>query len=324
MPTERKKKRQKSQTERKSEMPQNAWSLLVFTLLSQMSVGVFCVAELINFSYTKEFGHEEFHPLRLISRLFVLAAIILAGVSSIFHLKNWAHANFAFYNLKTSWISKEMMFFFLFISCVALLTFMSWRKIKASHLQGFISIVGIFFGIALIFSMIRIYMLPTIPVWDTWTTPGFFSTATLLLGSLSVLCLYTAIFTSSKSSSLMDSSRQRWSQKTLPNLVKLSFIFIVSGIFVTGFFTYNSIVLSDKYSIETSAMSPDKQVVFFLRILFYVLGWVFLLLFIKKLRLKKEIQGSSCKLFYAAFIFITIAEILGRHLFFVSFHRIGL
>jgi anaerobic dimethyl sulfoxide reductase subunit C (anchor subunit) len=315
---------QKSQTERKSEMPQNAWSLLVFTLLSQMSVGIFCVAELLNYSYTKEFGYEELHNLRLISRLFVLAAVILAGVSSIFHLKNWAHAYFAFNNLKTSWVSKEMMFFLLFISCVALLTFMSWRKIKAFLFQRFISIAGIFFGIALIFSMARIYMLPTIPVWHAWTTPGFFSTATLLLGNLSVVCLYTAFFTSSKSSSLMDDNRQRWIWKTLQNLVKLSFIFIVSGIFITGFFAYKLIVLAEKYIIETSVMSPDKQALFFLRILFYVLGWALLLLFLKKLRLKKEIQGNSHKLFYTAFVFITIAEILGRHLFFVSFYRIGL
>ncbi len=305
-------------------MPQNSWSLLVFTLLSQTSVGAYCVAEFLNFSYSKESGAANLRTLRLFSRLFVLGTAILAGVSSIFHLKNWAHAYYAFNNLKTSWVSKEMLFFFLFIACVASLALMSWRKNEDYLLQRGIAMVGVFCGIALISSMARIYMLPAIPVWDAWTTPALFFTATFLLGSLAVVCLYTKFLDSSEPSSLMDEFHERWSRKILPTLVKLLLIFIVVCILVTVFFVYQLIEVAEEHGIETSAMRPDSQILFSLRILLYVLGWVLLLLYLKKSRLEKRIRKRSQKLLSSAFIFIALAEIVGRYLFYVSFYRIGL
>jgi anaerobic dimethyl sulfoxide reductase subunit C (anchor subunit) len=305
-------------------MPQNAWSLIVFTLLTQMSVGVYLVTEVLNFSYTKEFGFENLHSLRFFSRLFVLTTAILASVSSIFHLKNWGHAYHAFNNLKTSWVSKEMILFFIFVSCVALLTFMSWRKTKEYFLQRLLSIVGIFFGIALIFSMAKIYMLPTIPVWDHWTTPGFFSTSALLLGSLAIVSLYTVFFRSSKSSSQMEGARKRWYQRTLPNLVKISLGYVVACIFVSTFFIYRLTWVAEEYGADAFYMHTNKHIFFFLGILFYVLGWILLLFLLKKSRQTDGFQEKSLPLMYGAFIFIALAQILDRYLFFVSFYRIGL
>jgi anaerobic dimethyl sulfoxide reductase subunit C (anchor subunit) len=305
-------------------MPQNAWSLLVFTLLAQTSVGAFCFAELLNISYSREFGFKSLNFLRFFTRLFVLTTAILAGVSSIFHLKNWARAYFAFNNLKTSWVSKEMMLFLLYLSCVVLLTFISWRKIKVYILERSLSIVGIFGGLALIYSMAKIYMLPTIPVWDSWTTPGFFSTAALLLGCLSIICLYRAFFASPEFSALTENTSQRWSRKTLPNLVKLSMIVLVLGILVSGFFVYRLIFLAENFGAKASLLNPDNVIFFFLSILFYVLGWILLLFFLKRLRQVNGVQVKSFALIYAAFFFIALAEIAGRYLFFLSFYRVGL
>jgi anaerobic dimethyl sulfoxide reductase subunit C (anchor subunit) len=305
-------------------LPQNAWSLLVFTLLAQTSVGALCFAEILNISYSRKFGLERLNFLRFSTRLFVLTTTILAGVSSIFHLKNWAHAYFAFNNLSTSWVSKEMMLFLLFLSCVALLTFMSWRKIRAYILQRILSIIGIFFGLALLYSMAKIYMLPTIPIWDSWTTPGLFSSAALLLGCLSILCLYRLFFASPKSSIPKESIRQHWSQKTLPNLVKLSMVVLVLGILVSSFFIYRLIILARNFGAEASLSNPGNLTLFFLSIFFYVLGWILLLSFLKSMRQVDGVQVKSFALIYAAFFFIALGEIAGRYLFFVSFYRVGL
>ncbi len=305
-------------------MPQNAWSLLAFTILAQMSVGAYCVAEFINFSYTKEFGFESLHPLRLFFRIFVLAVAILAGVSSLFHLKNWSQAYHAFDNLKTSWVSKEMALFLLFISCVALLALLSWRKTEVKLLRCIITIAGGFFGIALIFSMAKIYMLPTIPVWNAWTTPGLFFTAALLLGALVVIGLYTTFLESSKSSSLMETIRERWRRKSLPNLIKVSMFFLVMGILISGSFAYRLMAVEKEYGAESSFISSDKQKLFLIRILLFLLGWILLMFHMKKSRLEEGILERSPKLVFGAFIFITLAEIVGRYLFYVSFYRIGL
>lgn len=304
-------------------MPQDAWPLLTFTLLTQMSVGAFCVAELIDLSYSRKFGYANLNPLRHISFLFVFLAAILAGVSSVFHLKNWAHAYHAFNNIRTSWVSKEMVLFFLFIASVTLLALMSWRKIEPYLLQRIIGIAGVFSGMALIYSMAKIYMLPTIPSWDTWTTPGFFYTSVLVLGTLAIVCLYSTKLSISMSASLAGDIRERWGTKTLPALLKLSLFFIVVGIFFTGFFAYRVMTVAEEYGTVSVVMNTEKWVLFSLKILLYVFGWSLLFYDLKKTRQLNEIEEKPLWAVYGAFILIALAEIVGRHLFYVSFFRIG-
>jgi anaerobic dimethyl sulfoxide reductase subunit C (anchor subunit) len=305
-------------------MPENAWSLLVFTLLSQMSVGAFCVAEFLNFFHTKEFGTKSLHFFRLYSRLLVLASVVMAGISAIFHLRKWENAYQAFNNFRNSWLSKEMVFFLLFMFCVALLALMTWRKIDRKHIQRVFVASGLFCGIALVYSMAKIYMLPTVPVWNAWTTPGLFFAATLLLGSLAVACLFQAFLWSPRSSFLTEGIRERWIRKTLPNLIKMSMFFLVIGIMTSVFFAHRLMAVDAAAAPETPIMDTDKQVLFFSRIFFFVLGWIFQALSLKKLRFEEEIREKFSGLLYGAFVSIAFGEILGRYLFYVSFFRIGL
>ncbi len=304
-------------------MPQNAWSLLIFTVFTQMSVGAFCMAELINLSYSKEFGFENLHPLRYSSRLFVFVAAFLAGVSAVFHLKNWAHAYYAFNNIRSSWVSREMALFSLFVASVALLALMSWRKAEARLLQRIIGIAGAFSGIVLIYAMAKIYMLPAIPTWDTWTTPGFFFTTLLVLGTVAIIGLYATKLTSSTSVSRMGDMRERWRIKTLPTLLKLLLVFMGIGIFITGFFAYRVMTVAEEQGTVAAGMSVEKQILFSLRIILYATGWALLFLSLKKTHPADDIQEKLNRLIFGASILITLAEILGRYLFFASFYRVG-
>lgn len=305
-------------------MPGNAWSLLIFTLLSQMSVGAFCVAELINHSYSKKFTLNTIHPLHILSYMLVLTTVFFAAFASIFHLNNWANAYHAFNNWKTSWISKEIIFFFLFIFFLAFLTLLKWRRNEMRFLHLLISVLCAMGGIALILSMAKIYMLPTTPVWNTLITPGLFFTSSLLLGCLAILCLFAFYLSSSSLSPPVNDVRERWNRKTLPNLISLSQIFIVLGIILTGLFTYKLIEMSKEYGAGAFSMSPDRQMLFFLRILFYLLGLVFLILYSKKKSKDTAIENRSNTTLYLAVGFIFFAEILGRYLFYASFYRVGL
>ena len=304
-------------------MPQNAWSLLIFTLFTQMSVGAFCMAELINLSYSKEFGFENLHPLRYSSRLFVFVAAFLAGVSAVFHLKNWAHAYYAFNNIRTSWVSKEMVLFFLFVASVGMLALMSWRKAKARLLQRIIALAGAFSGIVLIYAMAKIYMLLTIPSWNNWTTPGFFFSAAILLGTLAVIVLHSNYLPSSKSVSHVGDIRERWRVKTLPTLLKLLLVCIGIGIFITGFFAYRIMSVAEEQGTVSTGMSAEKQLLFSLRIILYVTGWALLFLGLKKTHQADDIQEKLNRHIFGASILITLAEVLGRYLFFASFYKVG-
>jgi hypothetical protein len=129
---------------------------------------------------------------------------------------------------------------------------------------------------------------------------------------------------SSGASFLTDGIRERWSWKTLPTLVKLAMFFLAMGIFISGFFAHRLIAADTAAAPETFIMAPDKQILFFSRIFFFIVGWVLLVLYLKRLRLEGDNRGRLQRLVYGAFALVTLAEILGRYLFYASFYRIGL
>lgn len=122
----------------------------------------------------------------------------------------------------------------------------------------------------------------------------------------------------------METIRERWRRKSLPNLIKVSMFFLVMGILISGSFAYRLMAVEKEYGAESSFISSDKQKLFLIRILLFLLGWILLMFHMKKSRLEEGILERSPKLVFGAFIFITLAEIVGRYLFYVSFYRIGL
>jgi hypothetical protein len=96
------------------------------------------------------------------------------------------------------------------------------------------------------------------------------------------------------------------------------------GIFISGFFAHRLIAADTAAAPETFIMAPGKQILFFFRIFFFIVGWVLLVLYLKRLRLEGDNRGRLQRLVYGAFAFVTLAEILGRYLFYASFYRIGL
>ncbi len=145
----------------KSEMP-----LVVFTLLTQMAVGMFWAAQWMTES------------IPLIPYLLIGACLAIGGFFSFAHLGAKRNAWRAPFHLKKSWLSREILLVGLF---------------GAGWLAGFVlpemKWVTSLIGVGLIFSMAQVYRLHTMPAWDTWrTTVGFFITS-LLLGRLSMMNL---------------------------------------------------------------------------------------------------------------------------------------
>ena len=140
-------KKQKSET-----------SLIVFTLLVQVTVGAFWAAQWMVDS------------IPLIPYLIIGACLGIGGLFSFAHLGAKRNAWRAPFHLKKSWLSREMLFVGLF---------------GAGWLAGFMlpemKWVTSLLGIGLIYSMAKVYQLRTMPAWNTWrTTAGFFVTAALL------------------------------------------------------------------------------------------------------------------------------------------------
>lgn len=154
----------------KSEIP-----LVAFTLLVQMAVGAFWVAQ---WMFTLLWNLVEFDAwlLRLVPYLTIGVCLVVGGFFSFAHLGAKRNAWRAPFHLKKSWLSREILFVGLFgtgwlVSIMPL----------SSQVLAIARAVTSLLGVGLIYSMAKVYQLRTMPAWNTWRTmAGFFITSTLL------------------------------------------------------------------------------------------------------------------------------------------------
>jgi DMSO reductase iron-sulfur subunit len=142
--------------------------LVAFTLLLQMAVG------LAVFSL----GLATL-PESLIIAIGVLTAA--AGLISFLHLGNKRNAWRAVIHLKKSWLSREILMAGLFGMAWVVSAGAKWYW--GAPLNPWPMAI---LGIALIFSMARVYLLRAVPGWNSWRTPAAFFLSAAVLGAMGI------------------------------------------------------------------------------------------------------------------------------------------
>ncbi|HMN15075.1 MAG TPA: dimethyl sulfoxide reductase anchor subunit, partial [Bellilinea sp.] len=160
------------------------WPLIIFTILAQMAVGAFVVLGVMHFFVQRSRGPEEADRMADRALLAIGPVLVLGLLGSIFHLSNPVNAPRAIMNIGNSWLSREIMFGVLFGGLGFIFAFLQWRKMGSIAMRTVLAWVAALVGLALVFSMSRVYMLDAQPAWNTWATPLLFFTTTFLLGSL--------------------------------------------------------------------------------------------------------------------------------------------
>jgi len=166
------------------------WSLVFFTTLAQWSVGIVLwltwpVIHNHELSPVFETGLSLKNPV-----LLALVFIGSATFSSFLHLGSPANAPRALNNLSGSWLSREILAIGVFTTSLVITLILGWKTGNPGTLK-YLMVLSSLGGMALLWTMTRIYVMPTIPAWNTWNTPvGFISTA-LGLGLLTLLFLHS-------------------------------------------------------------------------------------------------------------------------------------
>ena len=160
------------------------WSLVVFTLLAQLSIGLtlwWAVLTMVMpdtaLVAVTGFGS----PL-----LAALALIGIATFSSLLHLGNPRNAPRALNNLAGSWLSREILAIIAYSTGLLLTLAIGWNSEGAGVYRLSLTLAALL-GLGLLWTMIRVYRVATIPAWDHWYTPVSFSLATVCLGLLLLL-----------------------------------------------------------------------------------------------------------------------------------------
>src|SRR5512143_1428022 len=168
------------------------WPLVVFTILGQTAVGLFWF----------------FHAPFLVrgrapiigwrtTWLAVLAAtallLVLAAGASFFHLRHPVRARRVLGNLRTSWLSREILFEILFLFFVGLAGWLgAFRNPGPGLLKALLTAAGVAGGLFLL-SMTKLYMLPALPVWRGIYTPLAFLSTTLVAGAVATELVVRAV-----------------------------------------------------------------------------------------------------------------------------------
>jgi len=301
------------------------WSLVIVTVLGQMSVGAFLVFLVVYFFAARKAGREEAERLSDFSLLAIGPVLILGMVASVLHLGNVMNAYRAVANLGSSWLSREIFFGVLFAVVGGAFGLMQWRKIGPFGLRIAIAIVAALLGIALVVSMAAVYLLPTQPAWDTWATPVRFGVTTLLLGVLAMGAAFVANYailqrrdpSCAEAQCTLLRSTLRW--LAIAGVVLLGVELVVIPLQISTIATSSAFGLT---SIEMLLGEYGTILGLQLALVFLGAGVFGVFVYTNAMSAGKENVMSGMA--YAAFAIVLVAEILGRFLFYATQVSIGL
>lgn len=142
------------------------WPLIVMTVLTQLSVGVFTAI------WSIQLGGAGQHRGAM---LLALSAAFLALSASTFHLGRPIHAARALRMWRRSWLSREVLLFTIFAGTA---TAYSVCSLLGNSLAVVAGAATLLFGVAGVVASARLYLVPGRPAWNSpLTVLEFFATA---------------------------------------------------------------------------------------------------------------------------------------------------
>ena len=282
------------------------WSLVFFTTLAEWSVGlILCLNWAASYNTNPGLVFETGLSLKnpvLVALIFIGAATL----SSFLHLGNPANAPKALNNLSGSWLSREILAIGIYTLSLLFVLILAMTSDRSDYLK-FLLALSSFSGLALLWMMIRIYLIATIPAWNSWYTPVSFVATALSLGLITCLGLRMAGWVNMTEQAAMNFS------------VALSVILLLQ--IVTG--------ISHQFRLEKLDPGMDELVfdqgtfyrVFLVRMAVLILACLAMTTVTFKAELLPASYIPLC--LYLLLGLVITQESLGRLIFYSSYFRIG-
>jgi anaerobic dimethyl sulfoxide reductase subunit C (anchor subunit) len=299
--------------------------LVIFTIIAQMSVGSFVVLGLIHL-FGGRAGRAVIDKVSD-PALYAIGPILVLGLlASVMHLGTPIRAVNALGHLSSSWLSREILFGLLFAAIGGAFAFSQWFKWLTPRLRQALAGLAALVGIALIWSMTMVYLLPTVPAWDSWATPGRFFATTFLLGSLAVgAALVVTADVRRRRGAPLDEASERVIMSSLRGIAiaaiaMLGVEFVVLPLYMGKLATNGSAATaaSSGALVTTYAGYGAIQLV----LVFF--GVALLGIFLSRLAKRFSAARLLAIAPVAAFVLVLAGEVIGRMLFYASYARVGL
>ena len=300
------------------------WALITFTLLAQMAAGGFVVLQITRAVLAGRLkdGTSRFTDLLGIAIMGILGVGMLA---SLIHLGSPLRAYRAISNFGSSWLSREITFASAFFVFGSIYSLMQWARWGSSGLRNVLAVIAGLLGLSMIYSMSRVYMIPTEPAWNSFETLVSFFTAAFLLG----------IFLTGSGLVIRHRVLQRGADGEGDERGKmLSQILGVYGILAVGLvgveFVALPVYMAEIGDAAAAAGSSLKElltsygVILLLRLILVFIGAGVLGALIYRSAEKHVWQTRLATLTIAGFSIVLVSEVLSRFLFYATRVRMGL
>lgn len=300
------------------------WALLTFTILGQMAVGILLVLMVVRVYVSRKASTEEADRMTDGPMFMVVPIMGLALLASLLHLNNPGNILGAVPNLRSSWLSREVVLSVTFVVLAALYTFLQWRKIGSSALRTFLGWIAVVVGLVQTYAMGMVYMIRTQPAWNTFATPITFFVTTLLLGVLAVAVALTINYSvnlknSNSAEKQLGLLRNTLQGTTVSAIILLGIEFLVFPIYLAYLTTQGTAALE---SVKLLTGSYGATLV--LRLLLVFIGAGVLSAFMFRNAAVMDKERAMSYMVYSAFILVLVGEVMGRFLFYAAHIRIGL
>jgi anaerobic dimethyl sulfoxide reductase subunit C (anchor subunit) len=291
--------------------------LIVFTLLTQAAVGLFATMVIVREflgSRVPEALQVTFTQGSLVISLLFLATG--TGIATR-HLGQQSKAHRAIRNLSSSNLSREMLLGGLFGGIIAVLALLAFLQVGADIVQPIVSFVGLLIGLVLVFTIAKVYLIRTVPAWNSPATPFSFFLTTLLLGLISSVFLWIV-------ASIHTDNQQHDFVATFTQVASILVTILLSAQLTT--FLSNLVGLSRRGRAALTSVHTifvTHRLLFALRIVLAMLSLAPLLVLVGN---GVTYSRTAMLLFFAgiALGFVWAGELIGRFLFYESHQRMGL
>ncbi len=292
-------------------MNSNDWPLVFFTVLSQLSVGILFAAFVLSF-LLKNMDTPALAELRKTLIIVALVSIGVALIISFLHLASPQHAVYAITNTGSSWLSREILLAIMYFLSL-LICFLSWQyDIPHRSMFEYFFLASLLTGVILVWAIAGVYMIPTVPLWNSPSTPVAFFNTSLMLGSGALLVMMI-----SQASRNAELPEIRTMQSTLFYMVAISvFVFLLCKMFLEADL---STVPGGFVAPAVSSWWKTAQYIFLVAGFTILTYW-----FARHTATMPGEKVVAAYLVYVAVLLLFFAELAGRYVFYASYYRIGI
>lgn len=275
------------------------WPLVLFTVFAQTAVGSFIVMSLI--ILVNDVNVEVKAQLTR-NMFFVWVIMGLGFIASTAHLGSPLRAFNAFNQVGVSWLSNEILTGMLFFSFGGIFWLLEVLNKGNEMMRKGLNMVALFIGVIFMYAMVNVYLIDTVPTWNTAYTSLMFVLTVFICGVMLAQILVTTT---------------RYQSNQYQYLSK-----VVVGVAMVAAIIVNMSQIASLSGIQTSAVAavdliPNISSLQTYRIILLV-GGVLVWLFANK-------QGTfKLPTAIAGFGLVLISELISRNVFYNLHMTVGM